>query len=367
MIGFNLLFADKDTIPYRLTAIAASEAEASAIEQRARAVNEVGGARSLIDFIPDNQEDKLDLIDIASGPLAFALAADEDRSLAPDMADGAAKLASRLESAYADATPARRLAAALAGADAQALARAERNIFAYWPDLVERLQTQFNADIVDYDALPDNLRRRYLSDDGKWRIDILPAGDVRDPNTLKQFVKSVEAEIPDIAGGAIQTQKAGEVISSSMLQASAIALTIITLFLIILLRRVDEVLLMLLPLGLAAILTAAAGVIFNIPFNYANVIVLPLLMGIGIDSGIHLVMRQRQLDVGEDIYGASTPRAVFFSALTTVASFGSLMLSPHRGTASMGELLSIAIAFTLLCTLIVLPFAFRVFEGRKLG
>ncbi len=367
VLGFNLLFDDEDTIPYRLTAIAASEAEAAAIAEKARAMPEVGGVRSLIDFIPDNQEDKLDLIDFASGPLVFALDAEEDKTGAPPIEDGAAKLKERLHSAYAEGTPARRLADALGAADAGTLARAENNIFAYWPALVERLQTQFNADIVDYDALPDNLRRRYLSDDGKWRIDILPAEDVRDPARLKQFVKAVEAEIPDIAGGAIQTQKAGEVISEAMLQASGIALVVISLLLIILLRRIDEVLLMMLPLGLAAVLTTAAGVIFNIPFNYANVIVLPLLMGIGIDSGIHLVMRQRQLDVGENIYGASTPRAVFFSALTTVASFGSLMLSPHRGTASMGELLSIAIAFTLLCTLIVLPFAFRVFEGRKFG
>ncbi|MEZ5918215.1 MAG: MMPL family transporter, partial [Parvularculaceae bacterium] len=105
----------------------------------------------------------------------------------------------------------------------------------------------------------------------------------------------------------------------------------------------------------------------DIPFNYANVIVLPLLLGIGVDSAIHLVMRQRQVDAGDSVYGTSTPRAVLFSALTTVASFGSLMLSPHRGTASMGELLSLAIGFTLVCTLIVLPFAFRVVEGRKFG
>ena len=104
----------------------------------------------------------------------------------------------------------------------------------------------------------------------------------------------------------------------------------------------------------------------NIPFNYANVIVLPLLIGIGVDSGIHLVMRQDQIAAGEDVHGTSTPRAILFSALTTVASFGSLMLSPHRGTASMGELLSIAIAFTLICTLIVLPAAFQ-YQEKRLG
>lgn len=367
VVGFNLLFDDKDTIPYRVSVLASNEAETAAAVDKAKSIAEVGGVRSLLSFIPDNQDDKLDLIEFAAGSLVFALDIEEDRSAAPASRDGAGKLAARLEAAHAEGTPGRRLAKALSQASDETLSRAERNIFAYWPALVERLRAQFNADHVGIDTLPQNLSKRYLSADGKWRVDILPATDVREPKSLSAFVKAVETEFPAIAGGAIQSEKAGEVISGAMLQATLIALAVISLFLIALLRRIDEVLLMLFPLALAGVLTAAAGVLLDIPFNYANVIVLPLLMGIGIDSGIHLVMRQRQLDVGENIYGASTPRAVLFSALTTVASFGSLMLSPHRGTASMGELLSIAIGFTLLCTLIVLPVAFRLFEGRKLG
>ena len=122
-------------------------------------------------------------------------------------------------------------------------------------------------------------------------------------------------------------------------------------------------LLMLFPIGLAAVLTLGASAAFDIPFNYANVIVLPLLLGIGVDSGIHLVMRHRHHVTSDGVFGASTPRAVFFAAATTVASFGSLMLSQHRGTASMGQLLSIAIAFTLICTLVVLPTALRLRRG----
>jgi predicted RND superfamily exporter protein len=94
-------------------------------------------------------------------------------------------------------------------------------------------------------------------------------------------------------------------------------------------------------------------VIFGIPFNFANIIVVPLLIGLGVASGIHLVMRARKNR--DDLMGTSTPRAVLFSALTTVASFGSLSVSGHRGTASMGELLTIAISLTLICALVVLP------------
>jgi len=187
---------------------------------------------------------------------------------------------------------------------------------------------------------------------------------VRDYRALDTFVADVEGVLPDLAGGAYQAEKAGETISNAMLQATAIAFAAIAIFLWLLVRSFKTVILMLFPLALAAVLTAATGVLLGIPVNYANVIVLPLLIGIGVDSGIHLVLRNDQVKAGEGVYGTSTPRAVLFSALTTVASFGSLMLSPHRGTASMGELLSIAIAFTLLCTLVVLPAAFQ-FEERR--
>ncbi|MEE8276379.1 MAG: MMPL family transporter, partial [Alphaproteobacteria bacterium] len=117
----------------------------------------------------------------------------------------------------------------------------------------------------------------------------------------------------------------------------------------------SEMVLVLAPLALAGVLTAAASVALGLSFNFANVIVLPLLLGLGVASGIHLVLRRRQERDGAAVLASSTPRAVLFSALTTVASFGSLALSGHRGMTSMGQLLTIALAFTLLATLVVLP------------
>lgn len=367
VVGFNLLFNDANTIPYRLTRLVDSEEEAAATAATAKELETVRSARTLLNFIPEEQDDKLELISFASGSLVFALDAEEDLSNAPSAADGANRLIDRLEAAYADGTPQRRLANALRSAlekDAS-LAKVEANVFAHWPALIERLRDQMNADYVDRDSLPESVRKRYLSEDGKWRVDILPAGDARDLKTLKTFVRSVEAVFPDIAGGAVQTQKAGEIVAGAMLQASSIALGVIAVFLWLLLRRFSDMLLILFPLALAASLTTATGVLLNIPFNYANVIVLPMLLGIGVDSGIHLVMRERHRQAGDEAHGAATRRAVLFSALTTVASFGSLMLSSHRGTASMGELLAIAIGYTLLCTLVVLPVAFRFMAGRQ--
>jgi len=363
--GFNLLFDDPETAPYRLSRLVDSAAEAIETHNLVSQLESVESTRALPDFVPDDQDEKLELIDFGAGTLIFALDAEPASVQGPSTDDGITALKTRLNEAYQDG-PGAKLAALLGQMENEGAAQGlmQENVFAFWPQLVAQLRDSMNADYVDLESLPSALRERYLSEDGKWRVDILPSADVRDYRALDTFVGDVEAAVPDLAGGAYQATKAGETISFAMLEATGIAFAIIAVFLWLLVRRFRTVLLMLFPLALAAVLTSATGVLLNIPFNYANVIVLPLLIGIGIDSGIHLVLRNDQIKAGEGVYGTSTPRAVLFSALTTVASFGSLMLSPHRGTASMGELLSIAIAFTLLCTLIVLPVAFR-FDGKR--
>lgn len=359
--GFNMLFADADTVPYRLTRLVANEEEAQATASAAKELSTVRSARSLPDFVPKDQDEKLDLMSYAAGSLLFALEAEPEAR--EGAGDGASKLVARLKEAYSDG-PGARLAGLVEKleADPAAMARLEENVFLYWPQLVDRLKDQLGAETVDIDAIPEALKKRYLSDGGQWRVDILPKEDLRDQKALDKFVDEVSAKFPDVSGGALQSEKAGEVISAAMVEATLIALGVIALFLLLLVRRVSQVALMILPLALAAALTTATGVLLDIPFNYANVIVLPLLLGIGVDSGIHLVLKNQQTRDGEDVYGTSTPRAVLFSALTTIASFGSLMISPHRGTASMGQLLSIAIFYSLLCALIVLPAAFALGE-----
>lgn len=393
VIAFNMLFDDEDTVPYRLTRLVDSETAVRETVTKAEKIETVRDTRSLLDFVPQNQDDKLELIDFAAGSLAFVLTKQPAERTTPPTGSGVDDLVAQLEDsltrpdlASEDRAARERLAEALQNVqrrrrggdivrpDTALLPALDDLVFAYWPDLVRLLQAQFNADYVDIDTLPEAIVKRYRTDDGVWRVDLLPAEDVREPQFLTRYVDSAAAIFPDIAGGAIQWEKAGRIIAESMLQASLLALVVIGAVLFIVVRRASTVFLMLFPLALAAVLTIATGVVFDVPFNYANVIVLPLLMGIGIDSGIHLVLRQQKVErrsargqAVASVYGTATPRAVLFSAMTTVGSFGSLMLSEHRGTASMGQLLSIAIAYTLVCTLIVLPAVFRVRDQRRNG
>jgi predicted RND superfamily exporter protein len=130
---------------------------------------------------------------------------------------------------------------------------------------------------------------------------------------------------------------------------------LIAILLAFVLRDLRDLVFALAPLALAVLFTAASAVLLGLQLNFANVIVLPLLLGLGVSGALHVVMRWREEGRLASLAATSTPRAVLFSALTTVASFGSLAISDHPGLASMGLLLTIAIFWSLVCNLLILP------------
>ena len=182
----------------------------------------------------------------------------------------------------------------------------------------------------------------------------MPAADLRDQTRRQNFVDAVQAVAPDATGPPIIITEAGRAVVDAFVQAAGTAVLLITLLLLAILRSFRDALLVLAPLLLAALLTVAVTVVLDRPFNFANVIVLPLLFGLGVAGGIHMVMRHRG-EVAAGIMHTSTSRAVVFSALTTIGSFGTLATSGHPGTASMGALLTVAIGLSMLTSLIVLP------------
>jgi uncharacterized protein len=159
--------------------------------------------------------------------------------------------------------------------------------------------------------------------------------------------------------------EASEAVVLAFRQATFLALIAITVVLGLMLRNSVDILLVLTPIGLAVLYTAATTVLLDLEFNFANVIVLPLLLGLGVSGAIHVVMRRQEEMEHGGLFATSTPRAVLFSALTTVASFGSLAVSAHRGLASMGQLLVIAILWSLVCTLVILPSVLVLLRPRK--
>ena len=197
------------------------------------------------------------------------------------------------------------------------------------------------------------MKEDWLTSDGRARVEIFPKGNVSENTALVAFVNAVRTVAPDATGTPVTIQELAATVIHAFATAGIIALIAISILLFIVLRRITDVALVLAPLLLAGLLTLATGIVANLPLNYANIIALPLLLGIGVSFDIYFVMRWRAGN-GNPLQ-SSTARAILFSALTTGTAFGSLALSNHPGTAEMGKLLMLALAYTLLCTFILLP------------
>jgi predicted RND superfamily exporter protein len=201
--------------------------------------------------------------------------------------------------------------------------------------------------------LPDEVRRDWIASDGRARIEVFPKGDANDNQTLRRFVAAVTLLAPEATGAPVSIQESSRTIVRAFLQAGLWALLAIILLLALVLRRAIDVLLTLAPLALSGLVTLGICVATHLPLNFENIIALPLLLGIGVAFNIYFVTAWRA-GRGE-LLQSSLTRAVIFSALTTGTAFGSLWLSHHPGTSSMGKLLALSLVCTLVSALLFLP------------
>jgi hopanoid biosynthesis associated RND transporter like protein HpnN len=254
------------------------------------------------------------------------------------------------------------------GNAAGALASLESILLSGFPAQMARLRIALEPDVITLKDLPAPLVARMVTRDGRARIQIYPRESLIDEMAFSRFVADVQTVAPQAAGVPVNLVEFARATKSSFQQALLSAILAITVLLWLLWRRVSDVLLALAPLLLSSTLTCAALVLLDIPFNFANVIVIPLLLGVGVDSGIHLVHRANHLAKTDDsLLTTTTARAVLFSALTTAVSFGTLALSSHRGMASLGMVLTIGMLLSTICNLVVLPelIEWRSIRSRK--
>jgi predicted RND superfamily exporter protein len=184
----------------------------------------------------------------------------------------------------------------------------------------------------------------------------VPSENVNDNEAAERFVDAVRAVVPSATGLPVVHREASATVVYSFRLALTYALVMVAALLFVFLRRIVDVLLVIGPIVVAAAATAGVSALLGMPFNFANIIALPLLVGVGVDNGIHIVHRaHRETSSRGDALGTSTSRAVFASGITTIASFGNLAFSPHVGMASMGMLLTLGMVVTMVATLLLLP------------
>ena len=369
---FNDLLETGGASPWSLNVVAPNLEAAEAIAERLRALDTVSRVVTVSDYIPADQEEKLGIIEdvamfIGPGPDAAGrppratpeqqvaalgdLNAQLEKIVVENVGAGLVASASRLRASIARFLAEREGASDLD----ERLDRLEVGLMGSLPEQLRILDAALGAGRVTLEKLPDALIARTMTADGRARIQVFPKRRLNDQAAMAEFVDEVRTVTPNVAGTASEIVESGRAVVRALQQAMLSAVVVIAVLLLVLWRSANDTALVLVPLGLAAALTVAAAVLFDIPFNFADVIVLPLLLGIGVDSGIHLVHRARGAPRGENLLASSAARAVAFSALTTIGSFGTMGLATHLGLATLGRLLTIGVGFTILCNLIVLP------------
>ena len=357
------LIRDPDTSPNTIDVLEPDLASASAMAEKLKRLPEVAKVRSLASFVPKDQDEKLAIIDDAD--FFFA------NTLNPDPIDPAPTPAQTLEAINTTAadltttvgdlrTPAadqaRRLAralTALAKAPQPARDEAERVLVRPLMTTLAQVRATLSAEHVTLDTLPPALKSAWVAADGEVRIEARPSGDGNDNAVLHRFVDAVRKVAPQASGAPVFIVEAAATIVKAFFQAAVWSLLSIAVILFIALRRWRDVALTLVPLLVALVVTLEICVAIGLKLNFANIIALPLLLGVGVAFKIYYVMAWR---AGErNFLQSALTRAVFFSACTTATAFGSLWFSHHPGTSSMGKLMALSLATTLCAAVLFQP------------
>jgi hopanoid biosynthesis associated RND transporter like protein HpnN len=350
------------TNPYSIDVLAPNVAAAEALAAKIKPLPTVSQVIDISSFVPDDQQQKLATIADAESILAATLAPPSTPAapITPDEVRLAAKAAlAQIDPALAKLPPDHPLAA-IAGdlrqlqtaSDSVAMAT-NAALTRFLPEELDRLRTALSAEPATLASIPPDMARDWLLPDGQARLQVTPKDLGKGSRGLRNFVDEVTRVAPDAGGAAVTIEATSDTIVGAFRDAAIYAVLAIAVILGVALRRLRDVALVLAPLLLSALLTLLVAVLLPLPLNFANIIALPLLLGVGVSFNIYFVMNWR--DGRRMLLGSATARAIVFSALTTSTAFGSLALSAHPGTRSMGDLLLISLACTLVASLVFIP------------
>ncbi len=358
---FNDLMKDPATAPNTIEVLAPSLADAETLGAKIDRLPEVSRVITLTSFVPGQQDQKLALIRDAAELIGPTIEPPEDD---PKASDGDTKVTlNEAANAFAAAKTkgggsplADRMTTVLrklAEAQPEVRATVERALLDGLILRLAQIRQALKAEPVTIKNLPPEIVSDWIAHDGRARIQVGPKGDGNDNANLKRFASAVLAVAPEATGVPILIQELARTVVRSFIEAGALALISITIILFVALRRVSDVLLTLVPLLLAGVVTLEICVLIGLPLNFANIIALPVLLGVGVAFKIYYVLAWRQGETS--LLASPLTRAVIFSAMTTATAFGSLWFSSHPGTSSMGELLALSLVTTLAAAVLFQP------------
>lgn len=371
------LLRSKNESPFALTALANDLQTADKITAQLEQQPSVHEVITLASFVAKDQDEKLDTIEDLNLMLGGQLENFDDTLDNTNQQTALINFNAALKKAIIEKSPnvpqqtlvqlQQRIEAFMKQANAAQTPTSdyiqlEKNILGLLPFTIERLKTSLTAVPFGLNDLPQDISSHWVSANGLYRVLITPEKDQNNPENLKEFVTQVQSIHNTISGLPIINQAGGDAVVKAFIKAFSGAFIAIVMLLLLIYRSVRKTLLVIMPLLLAALLTGATNVLLDNPFNFANIIALPLLLGMGIDSSILIMHRHHSTGDDQNLLQSSTTRGIIFSSITTLCSFSSLAFTAHQGMASMGLLLAIGLTFTVMCSLIVLP----AFSGKRI-
>jgi uncharacterized protein len=260
----------------------------------------------------------------------------------------------------------------LAGAHeavAAKLAGFQRALLEDMQDTFASIRDQDNRQALRAEDLPPALRNRFVGVTGKYMLQVYPKKDVWQRENQVEFIGALRRALdpnhtnhPIITGTPVQLLEYTTLLKESYQKAAWYSLAAIIILVLVHFRNLSSVLLALIPVAVGGVWLGGLMGFFHIPFNPANIMTLPLVIGIGVTNGIHILNRYAE-ERTPNIFAKSTGKAVLVSGLTTIAGFGSLMLAKHQGIQSLGQVMATGVAMCMLAGLTFLPALLNLWTG----
>ncbi len=244
------------------------------------------------------------------------------------------------------------------------LAEFQRALFADVRDTFQALQTQDNRAPLSVADLPAALRDRFVGVTGKYLLMVYPKEDVWQRANQKEFIRELRTVDRNVTGTPVQLYEYTGLLKDSYQQAAWYSLAAIALLVLFHFRSLACVVLALVPVGIGSLWLAGLMGLRHVPLNPANIMTLPLVIGIGVTNGIHILNRFAE-EQTPSILARSTGKAVLVSGLTTIAGFGSLILGKHRGIESLGYVMATGLATCMIAGLTFLPAVLNLLTRRQ--
>lgn len=360
---YRQLMKESETSPWTIKVVTQSKEEEIDLVHRLEELPEVSMVLHLGSLVPDKQEEKLQLLEKYS--LKKLEQEKLDYSLSAAVKQRSIQAIRAVASQSKDKSQKEVLSSFSSFLSKNELTENQiKPVLERASSFYSDMRSAFSPDQINQTNLPEEWRQRFISKNAFRKIEVFPTEDLMSIEAMRKFSEAVLKIAPNATDDPVTLPLSGDAVVRSFLVAAFIAFFSIVGLVLFMTRSIKDSFLVLVPIFYSAILLKAIMLLLGMSFNFPNIIVLPLLLGIGVDSGVHIIHRFRS---GGNLSG-STQRAVFFSALTTICSFGTLSISTHRGTASMGLLLTIGTIVVMLATLIILPALLRkpeVQQARK--